>query len=392
MIKTYRNGLLAAAIAFTVASCGGASDENPLTDPKVGENVGNEDKATLQGIADLIGGLVLEIMGTGSVVFDTISVVSDGNTSVGKLLGNGSSAAPVGVKTVVGAPCGGNAVYPAGVDEKDANYFELGVLLEIDDKDDSSKKVTPQFTGLAELATGNLKTNLDMKFRTCNEPKHTYDDDDTNEIISDETRVLDGGFVVVLSTETNIAGEAANKKDFELTGKVSMDNYFVQTDVAKKPDVISGGFNISLVTDNVDAGNYTAYIYGNITTNEASKDGYNILDFTADGQLGLDETDGIEIKSYDVLLKGNITSTIPGSTGSYRLFTEGTLQKTAGSADGIYPTSGKIGIVDKNTGYIHYATADADGLNYDLQQDDGTRKDAKCTWDEIDNDTCDVTL
>ena len=341
-----------------------------------------------------MGGVIQEIMGTGSAVFDTFSVVSDGNTSVGKLLGSGSvsAAAPVGVNTNVGAPCGGEAQYPLSSDPKVANYFEMGVLLEIADQNNPDAKTTPKFSGLAELATGNLRTNLNMSFRTCNEPVHTYDEDDTNKIIASEPRVLDGGLVIVLATETNIAGEAANNKDFELTGKITMDNYFVQTDLTKKPDVISGGFNMSLITDNVDAGNYTAYIYGNITTNTGSEEGYNVLDFTADGQIGLDETDGIEIKSYDVLLKGNITSTVPGAVGSYRLFTDGTLQKTAGSAEGIYPTSGRIGIIDQNTGYTHYATADADGLNYDLQQDDGTRKDAKCTWDEIDNDTCDVTL
>lgn len=396
MIKKYHNALLAAAVAAFVIGCGGGdggsgpADPNPLSDPNVGTNLGEKDGPTLRAIADLIGGIMGDIAGNSEMIFETFDVVSSDATALGKILsaGNADSAVstPTGINTLVGAKCTGGV--NGDPNDETTEFFELAVLIELENATQDLE--LPDFNnGLKDLALGDLKTALDLRFRNCNEPKHTYNNDPNDDIIADPVispRILDGKFSIVLNSENEIPGSNSDK-DFQLEGKITMDQYFIQTDLAVKPDLVSGDITLTLVTNDVDANNYETVLDFSLTTNDGEKDEYIRTNLTAEGSIGLTNEFGID--SYSLDLGGDLRKGTSSSNQSYRVFTVSTIT----SNDGLNPSAGKFGIIDLSNDFTHYATAENGGLTFDLQENAaGDRKTPQpfCTWTQIENDTCDV--
>lgn len=389
MIKRYRNVLLAAAVAAFAAGCGGGdSDENPLGDPDLGTNLSGGDDATLQAIADLIGGLMGELVGVSTDIFDTFNVVSSPETSMGRVLNAGQSsvATPIGVNTTVNAKCTGGVIEGQDRNDRSDEFFELAVLVElVKDDDPQQLKEIPDFEqGFKEFALGDLETAVDMRFTTCNEPTRTYDDDPANAVAGNpltDPRVMDGNFSIVLSSTNKRAGADANEKDFELEGFIEMKDFYIQTDLAQTPDLITGDVTMTLITDDVDTGIYDAVLGFSVTANDGVEGTWTRTMINASGDLTLNDDFGIT--DYQLNLGGDLSSSTTGNN-KYRVVTGQTIVKSDGDPDSINPESGSFLITDIGNNYEHLAVVENGGITFTLQVNDaGETEETFCTWGQI---------
>lgn len=375
MIKKYRNALLAAAVASVAVGCGGGSNEDPLTDPNLVNNLtgsGGADnlERSSRAVAQLLGDSLLNLIGATSTVFDTFNVISSPNTNVGKVLsGSTSESTPSGVQVNnVGAPCskGGN--------------FNMDIQLETLE-DGSDTVVTPAIeNGFEDFANGDVTVSLGMKFDMCNEPKHTYNNDPNDDIFDpNEDQVLHGNIIIRLNSENDIPGSEGVTTDFELGGTVKMDNYFIKKN-DDPTDIITGDITLSLVTDNVNDGDYSTVLDFGITSSDPKNGGSTRSNVRANGSISL--TDDFGVSSYSLTLGGGMLNVGGDAPGEYSLFTEEAVTSSGGSN----PSSGRIGVYDKATDLTHYATITSSGLSFEIYEEGNASPIlSECTWEEINN-------
>lgn len=380
MIKKYRNALLAAAVALAAVGCGGSSNEDPLANDPITAVLGNDGpkkEAVNRAIAQLLGGALLDLMNTTGTIFDTFVVITSPETSAGKLLSNKSaSTAPSGATTYVEAKC--SVKTPQNISQ--AWDFRLDVQLDLI-KTGEQITVTPAIEkGFEDFANGVVDIALGLTFVNCNEPMHIYNDIPDDPLYDpDAYQMLHGGIFVKLHSENVIPGSASDK-DFQMQGTVKMDNYFIQKDLTKAPEVITGDIGIALVTTDVDTGNYNTSLDFGITSSDSKNGGSTRSTVKAEGTIALDSK--FSVGAYTLSLGGSLRNVGGDAPGTYTLFTEIDISKPEG-VSGTNPQSGRIGIIDSQTKLVHYATITTLGLDFDIAEENGPGRKASCTWDQI---------
>lgn len=380
MIKKYRNALLAAAVASVAVGCGGGSNEDPLAGDPAGNLLGSDPakkQATAQAIAQLLGDSLLGLIGTTSTVFDTFNVITSPNTNVGKVLaGSAGDAAPSGDVTTVSAPCskGGN--------------FKMDIQLDIL-KDGADVAVVPDIAnGFEDFPNGDVTIALGMDFTMCNEPKHTYNDDPTDDLFDpNEDQLLDGKLIIRMNSENDIPGSENVTTDFELSGSITMENYFIKKN-DNPTDILTGDVTLSLVTDNVNDGSYSTVLDFGITSSDPENGGSTRTTVRANGSMSL--SDSFNVEAYSLSLGGGMLNVGGDAPGEYSLFTE----EAVGSTGGTNPSSGRIGVYDKSTDLTHFATVTSTGLSFEIYEEgNATPILTDCTWEEInkvDGQSCEI--
>ncbi|WP_054113416.1 hypothetical protein [Marinagarivorans algicola] len=395
MIKKYRNGFLAAAIALTAVGCAGgdeAKEDDPLSGDIAGDLLGDDSTKAVAGaraIAQLLGGSLVGLIGTTADIFATFSVVSDPSSNAGKILSakadEGNTAS--GAVTTVSAPCSNGGTFTMDI--------QLDIL-----KDGEVSAVVPDIAnGLNDFPNGVVDVALGMGFDMCNEPKHNYDGDESTAAADpDEDQVLDGQMIIRAHSDNKVKDAAGNvnasTKDFLLGATVTMKDYFIQ----QKPkggslgpvELITGEVGITLSTTDIDVGDFKTALDFGVTTSDKTNGGSTRTAVVADGTVNIDSS--FAVKNYSLALSGSLRNFGGTAEGTYTLFTEAPIV----SADGGSPSSGTIGIIDASTGFIHTAKVTATGLDFFIIETEGVAPvEGSCTWDEINNvdgKECDISI
>lgn len=380
MIKNYRNGLLAAAIALVAVGCdGGAKSDDPLSDPQFVDDLitgGAAGTKPARAIAQLLGDTLSSLIGQTGGVFDTLATVTSPNSNAGKLLSHEVNSSPSGAVTEIQAPC------------SNGGFFNLDVQLDIL-KDGEGQTGTPDIAnGLADFPNGVVDIALGMNFDKCNEPKHTYDGDQaTSPVDPDATQILDGSMVIRAKSDNNVKDASGavinNDKDFLMNGSISMKDYFIQKGepgAALDPvELITGDVSFTLSTTNNDSGVYKASLGFDVTTNDSSG-GSTRANISADGTLTLND---LAIAGYNLsITNGSLRNTGGAAAGAYDLLTQAPLVST----DGGNPSAGMIAIIDKQSGLMHTAEVTGTGVTFNIYEEGKTDPVvSSCTWNQVNN-------
>ena len=384
MIKNYRNALLAAAVASFAVGCDGGDEADNLlnVDDPVANLTGMDNdlsRDTMRAIANLIGGVLGQVTEGSGSIFETFDVLSSDTTSIGKLLSSGevdsAESTPSGVSTDLSAVCSGS-------DDADAGNFTMDILLAPVVNGDI-QNTTPDIDDIfGAMAKDDIAIALNLTFDACNEPKHEYDGNTGTSPTADAgTRILDGNIVINMKSDKDLA-DAGNDNDFELLGKIEMNNYFVQNDVNVAPDVTTGEIAIAMATDNASDGPYNVNLDFDVTSNDGENGGYVTTSILTDGTVDMDSK--FSIKGYDLSLSGDLKSTKSVSTGAYSIYTIENVTLSGGDGKNLQPTGGMFGVTEVAKDYTHIAKVISTGIEFTIQKDAaGTTEVKACTWDEI---------
>ncbi|HEY7772926.1 MAG TPA: hypothetical protein VIC26_07080, partial [Marinagarivorans sp.] len=328
-----------------------------------------------------------QLLTTTSDVFESIEIVVDSNSTMGKVVSPAVSPVQQSVK-----PTGGIAK-TANVPCSEGGSFDSSINIEGVDN-------TTELSGIEVLSEKALDANIRFTYRECDEPVHVsytdngdaaetndpvYETDDQGNIIHN---LLDGIFSVSLRTST---GSDTNDEDYSVSAFIEMKDYFIQRysegSDPGRPDVLNGEVDLSLVTE--DGSDYLISLSSNLLNNNNSTGaGFVKTAFLADGAVTL--TDSFSFQAYDLSLNGTIRNIVVGGDFDYQIYTTENLVSSGseGTVLGLLPepSAGQLAITTSE-GNSSTATVTDTGL-YVESIINGVVETSTCTWEEVNNNDC----